>query len=72
MKHRTTVCRLCKNNAYITLPMHYEICNDFLGKTIYSYKKCPLCIGLKIDVLQYPFSLQGDKWLEDYKVGSHH
>jgi len=62
-------CTLCKNQGYIVLPMDYYQCHDFLTKTDYSYKVCPLCQGRKIDVFSYPDSLEAKEYLVDYKVG---
>jgi len=62
------VCKLCHNKGYIVLPVGYYTCHDFLTKTDYSHKVCPLCQGRNIDVFSYPDSLQADAYLEDYKV----
>ena len=63
------ICKLCQNKGYIVLPLEYYQCHDFLTKTDYSYKVCPLCIGRKIDVFSYPASLEAKEYLIDYKVG---
>ena len=63
------MCKLCRNQGYITLPIDYYLCNDYLMKTDFAYKVCPLCQGRKIDVFSYPDSLEANEYLEDYKVG---
>ena len=62
------MCKLCQNRGYIVLPVDYYLCHDFLTKTDYAYKVCPLCQGRKINVFNYPESLQANEYLEDYKV----
>jgi len=52
------------------LPLDYYQCHDFLTKTDYSYKVCPLCGGRKIDVFSVPGSLEAKEYLIDYKVGN--
>ena len=64
------MCKLCVNKGYIVLPIGYYMCHDIMTKTDYSYKICPLCQGRKIDVFNYPASLEAEKYLVDYKVGS--
>ena len=51
------------------LPLDYYLCHDFLMKTDYAYKVCPLCLGSKIDVFSYPDSLVANGYLKDYKIG---
>jgi len=67
---RKLMCKLCRNNGYITLPIGISITEGFLAKTNLAYKVCPLCQGRKIDVLSYPHSLEAKEYLVDYKVGS--
>lgn len=63
-------CSLCKNKGYVQLPVGYTIAHDFLSKTNFAYKICPVCKGYKKNIFNYPFSIEACEWLEDYKSGS--